>query len=219
MLFFCLSPFWVIIIPMRQNKKGIIGGFTLIEMMMVILIISVIVAIAGLSTKARNENLSLSIQHEKLRSLFFRAKTLAMNSVSANGAFCGYGVYIDTASRKATIFIDKQSGGSCASGGSVGRYDVADQLLNTSTDTFVGESGIDLACFYGANWANMDSNFTAGSCATSIVYTPPDPTATFSKGGSVINSDVAIGVYSKRSPQKTKKIILNKYGLIDAVQK
>lgn len=204
---------------MRQNKKKRIQGFTLIEMMMVILIISVLVTIAGLSTKTRNENLSLSIQHEKLRSLFFRAKTLAMNSVSSNGTFCGYGVYVDTAARKATIFMDKQSGGSCVFGGNVGRYDNSDQLLNSTTDVFVGEAGIDLACFYGAGWANMDSGFSAGSCATSVVYTPPDPTATFSRGGNAVNSNIAIGVYSKRSPQKTKKIVLNKYGLIDAIQK
>ena len=192
---------------------------------MVILIISVLVSIAGLTTKTRNENLALSIQHEKLRSLFFRAKTLTMNSVDANGV-CGYGIYVDinitTGMNTLKVFKDvENTSGNCNFGvGGVGYYDSRDEFLTTSVDVLDESSGIGIACFTGASYQTTSTDFiNAAYCPTSLVFVPPDPTVKFNRGTvNLARTEIAVGTYSKRSPQKTKRVILNTQGLIDARQ-
>lgn len=200
-----------------DRRKAKIGGFTLIEIYTVMAIIAVLVSIAGLTTKARNENLALAIQHEKLRSLFIRAKSLAMSSVAppGGGTFCGYGVSVNTQTREMFIFADN---GFCEGGVPLAtkRFDSGDVKLTSSLDLFKEESGIGFACFTSEASNDPDINFMSALCGKDFVFVPPDPEVYVNNKASPFPPAV-IGVYSKRTPEKIRKVIVNQAGLIDAL--
>ena len=205
---------------MGEGRRKI-GGFTLIEIYTVMAIIAVLISISGLTTRTRNENLALSVQHEKLRSILIRAKSLAVNSAAISGTqICGYGVHIEPnepSGRKIFVFADK---GPCEGPGAAEKkFGPGDVQLSSSLDIFKEDSGIGFSCFYDyvSGFKTKDDGFINVACGKDIVFVPPDPKVYVN--GSVPSVPVAVGVYSKRSPEKTKKIIINQAGLIDAIQK
>ncbi len=199
----------------RRNK---ISAFTLIEIYTVMAIIAILVSISGLTTRTRNENLALSLQHEKLRSIFVRAKFLSVNSVAGAVQFCGYGVRIDPAVKRMFIFGDE---GNCET--SDKKYNSsteADSVQTTSLDVFNEEGGIGFVCLTGVNFDVPDYSLSGIQCGTDFVFIPPDPRVSIKNfSGGNLTGPVAVGVYSKRNPGKMKKIIINQAGLIDAIQK
>lgn len=205
-----------------DEGRGKIGGFTLIEIYTVMAIMGVLISISGLTTRSRNENLTLSIQQEKLRSIFVRAKSLAVSSAAISGTqICGYGVHIepnDPPGRQIFVFADV---GSCEGVGAAdGRYLPTDVKQSTSLDLFKEEAGIGFACLTDSGSTMPEPTFSSGQCGTDFVFIPPDPRVSVKNmSGGDLTGSVTVGVYSKRNPGKIRKVIINQAGLIDATKK
>ncbi len=90
------------------EPRGKRSGFTLIELVVVVAIISIMLSIVVVSAPTNRREFLLSTSQEQLRTLITRSRALAINSVTGGqipaGQVCGYGTKIDASKSAATIY-------------------------------------------------------------------------------------------------------------------
>ncbi len=179
-----------------SNFKGLrhlSGGFTLIEMLIVVGIISLLVSLTASSGALGRREFLLTAAGEELRSLITRAKSLSVSTiVSGQSPVCGYGVHIDRLGRQVFIFRDLPQGGNCPGDN---RYSGSDERL----------TGL-------LNEVKLDSVLSLGS-DLDVVFIPPDPTTII--GGNLITTEAEIVITGAGG--EARRIKINKAGLIDLI--
>lgn len=165
------------------------SGFTLIELIVVVAIISIMLSIAVVSAPANHREFLLSTSQEQLRTLISRSRALSINSVARGqvlvGQQCGYGTRVDKALNSAFIYY------SCDS------------------KTF-GPGSTELSGTL--NQMTLDKSLSFSS-DEDIFFLPPDPTVYIS--GSMTPSSVTVGITAGNG--ESRGVEVNSAGLIDLV--
>ena len=79
-------------------------GFTLIEIMIVITVMSILAGALVIYNSSSRQQLVIYVEQAKIAQLVLRARALALSTFTAPNAPCGYGVYFDYANRTYSLF-------------------------------------------------------------------------------------------------------------------
>ena len=150
----------------RSKKRAGSFGFTLIELIVVMGIITVLSTILIGYSRQSSKNLLLTSTEAKLLSLISRAKFLAIETFfqqvgvpQGEERVCAYGVRVDTDAGEIFIFEDKSGTGNCAG---------ADNVYASSTNDIRLQGELDVV--------KLDTRvLTLTSDFENIVFIPPDP--------------------------------------------
>jgi prepilin-type N-terminal cleavage/methylation domain-containing protein len=97
---------------MKNNKEG----FTLIELMVVILITALLSALTIVYSHTGQNEVTLSIESSKISQLILQAKELSIATYSAGANTCAYGVHIDYTNQDYSLFAYDSATSSGGSG-------------------------------------------------------------------------------------------------------
>jgi len=170
------------------------GGFTLIELIVVISIITIITTIVVFQQRNANDQFQLDNAANKFVFEIRKAQTYALGvqryeEIDEDEQFdVGYGVYFRNAQDNISFFADRP-------GGTLNRYDADDEVISTITFP----EGITIS---GIQSGPM------GVGNGSIVYRRPDPQAYIYAGG--MRGNVRIGLRSLSGRRIT--IVVNRTG-------
>ncbi len=182
-------------VPSRTYLKPL-AGFTLIEMLITISIISILLSSMVSSSSLGRREFILTSSQQQLRAIISRAKSLSLSTaLSTLGTICGYGVRIDKDSKTAFIFRDLKISANCP----------GDNIYSAGGSEKLGGS---------LNEIKLDNSLSF-SGNTDVVFIPPDPTT-------IINGDpnsLPVEIVIKAGDNNIRKIIINKAGLIDLTSK
>ena len=156
------------------------GGFTLIEIVVVMGIIAILSSMMLGYSQRNSRQVLLATSQAKLASMFARAKFLSIQSFFYSGPqdeiVCGHGVGIDVDAKRVFIFQDIIDGGLCSRDIDDYEFDGGDRILEGELNQLqLADNGIDIA---------TDSEY--------IIFIPPEPLVKFSGSGresSVVISD------------------------------
>jgi len=167
-------------------------GFTLLELMVVIGIMSVLSAVLLLYNRTGEKQIILSREQARLTSVLFQARSLSLNSFGAeirggDVQICGYGVNFSPP-QTFTIFQDRLAGGTnCAASNKI--FDGGEEVSVQTLDSAI----------------KITSNFS------NILFMPPEPTVVIDGDSGREQSIVAVSFIDGSNP---RQIIVNKYGQI-----
>src|SRR3989338_4469987 len=88
-------------------------GYTLIEMLVVISILSTLVSLIIVFSQTSQRQLNLFKEQSRLVSSVLRAKSLSLQTFLAGDTVCGYGVHVDISANKYYVFFDPKISNSC----------------------------------------------------------------------------------------------------------
>lgn len=137
--------------------KQLRSGFTLIEVLIVVVITTVLAGILITYTANSRNRVAMQIERAKLTQVISRAKALSVSTYNTPDVPCGYGVRVDAKERKYSIFRYKVSPCSSLSQGGV-------IAIN-------GEGYENMKEFSFVLPPNMEFKGTADT----IFFIPPDP--------------------------------------------
>ena len=169
-------------------------GFTLIEMLVVIVIIGVITGIVIFNVSFERQSSALLRSAQKLSLNLRRAQNFALSSKTYKtvGVPCGWGVHFNEAgSTSYTIFADLASAQDCSN-----------RDFKMASD---GSENFEIV--------NLESGITVNSLSNNlsdVVFTPPDPTVKFTPD----QTSASIILINKEGANRT--IISNKTGFISS---
>ncbi|MEK7578319.1 MAG: prepilin-type N-terminal cleavage/methylation domain-containing protein [Patescibacteria group bacterium] len=170
------------------------GGFTLIEMLVVITIMGVIAGIVIFNIGSEQQNSALSRSAQKLSLDLRRAQSYALSSKTykSAGVPCGWGVHFNgSGSTSYIIFADMASAQNCSN-----RDFIRASNASEDFETVNLESGI--------NINSLSNNLS------DVVFTSPDPTVNFTPDQ--ISANVAL-INKNGAP---RAININKTGFISS---
>jgi prepilin-type N-terminal cleavage/methylation domain-containing protein len=150
------------------------GGFTLIEMLIVIVISTMLSAIAiSYSSISRNE-VALSVESTKITQIILEAKSLSVATYGNLTNACGFGVSFDAVAQTYSIFAYHPSGSpSCPPAAGVTTLAPADiQLYSEGTWNIHVANGVVLS-----GTSNPDRLYD-------VLFYPPEPATLISRDGS-----------------------------------
>jgi type II secretion system protein H len=169
----------------KTTKRG--GGFTLIELMVVMTIISIMTAVVLTNYRGGNQQLALDRSANKLAQDIRRAQGMAMSTAQCpSGTDCAgqvpprYGIYMGNSAAEKSyywIFADCVKGGCSTDDGIWGPSEdekVETQHYETGVE-FVGWEAADcFTCSCGAP-SDCPDCLPGGQKRTNITFKPPDP--------------------------------------------
>ena len=170
------------------------GGFTLVEMIVVLAIIIVITGIVTFNISTERQNSALLRSAQKLSLDLRRAQSFALSSKTYKtaGVPCGWGVHFNEAgSTSYTIFADLASAQDCSN-----------RDFKMASD---GSENFEIV--------NLESGITVNSLSNNlsdVVFTPPDPMVNFTPN----QTSVSIVLVNKNGA--TRAININKTGFISS---
>jgi len=170
------------------------GGFTLVEMIVVLAIIIVITGIVTFNISTERQNSALLRSAQKLSLDLRRAQSFALSSKTYKtaGVPCGWGVHFNEAgSTSYTIFADLASAQDCSN-----------RDFKMASD---GSENFEIV--------NLESGITVNSLSNNlsdVVFTPPDPTVKFTPD----QTSASIVLVNKNGA--TRAININKTGFISS---
>ncbi|EKD23962.1 MAG: hypothetical protein ACD_81C00137G0006 [uncultured bacterium] len=149
----------------RKRKSHSDGGFTLIEMTIVIGLVVTLSIAATVFNKSIAQQILVSREHAKVVAFFVRARSAGLTIPKTDTTIelvCAYGVHIDAATRAITLFKDLGTlGGACDSADHLYTMD-AEKIDQTILDPLVS---------------------VTASNITNIVFIPPFGDVIISDGG------------------------------------
>lgn len=177
-----------------MSKNNILGGFTLIEILVVLAIIVIITGIVIFNIGTERQNSALLRSSQKLSLDLRRAQSFALSSkvYKTTGVPCGWGIHFNGAgSTSYIIFADLASFADCSDRDFV-------RAGNGSEDFEI---------------INLESGITVSSLSSGlsdIVFTPPDPIVTF------IPAQISASVTLINKNSATRVVTINKTGFISS---
>lgn len=157
----------------RTGKKA----FTLVEVLVVIAITSLLAGIVLTYSSKGRAQVTLYVESAKLSQVILRAKSLAIATFSSPDAPCGYGVHIDSAANKYSLF--SYSPNDC--------YSIQNGPIDTADPGYSVLDSFDLppSVVYGDSSNSLEN-------AGDILFVPPDPkTMIWPRGGSFPSATAA----------------------------
>ena len=168
----------------RNNSKG----FTLIELMVVVLVSAMLSVLAITYSHVGQNEVSLSLEASKISELILQAKQLSVATYSVNTTVCAYGVHFDYVNQTYSLFA----------------YDSAAPLGSGSqlycptyeSTTAAGVITSDMAPYGGGGtWqvpmmkgVVIESSSLASNVLTDVLFFPPTPITIMSRDGSTFSS-------------------------------
>lgn len=102
----------------RRDKKSkddfFFQGFTLIEVLVVLAILSFLTATLVVYSRSSEQRLALFREQSKLVSMILRTKSLSIQTYKVGEKVCGYGVHFDSINNRYLIFKDLKINDDCA---------------------------------------------------------------------------------------------------------
>jgi prepilin-type N-terminal cleavage/methylation domain-containing protein len=146
----------------KMIRKSDSGGFTLIEMLIVVAITAMLASIAIGYSNVERDQTALSVEKTKMAELVLHARALALatydNSATVNA--CGYGILLDAADNTYSVFAYAPAGDTCPPEAST-TYSSLGAAEKKDTDE---------------TWrVQPENNITFSSDASIIFFFPPDP--------------------------------------------
>ena len=160
------------------------NGFTLVEMLVVIAVTALLSGLAIVYTHVGQNQVSLSVESSKVAQLILQAKDLSIATYSDKHTTCGYGLHIDYATERYSLFeYDLPSGQAfCPS------------LSALTAPGYMQSSGALLEDEYAAGSWNIapaqgvtlvDGGAASGT-VRDVVFYPPDPFTLISFDGQTL---------------------------------
>jgi len=170
------------------QKKRFQGGFTLIEVLVIIAIIVILSGVVFINYRSSEKTLALQRAANKLAQDIRRVQEMAIAAQVCCGGTVppgGYGIYLGNVNDTSYIlYADKNNSGDYSPAG------------NERIETINLEQGVKISLL--------------NPSSPSINFKPPDPTITLTGGG-----PVEITLVLESDTSKTKKITVNKAGLVE----
>ncbi|MCL5006624.1 MAG: prepilin-type N-terminal cleavage/methylation domain-containing protein [Patescibacteria group bacterium] len=170
------------------------GGFTLLELLVVISILGIMLSIASVSAPSTRREFLLSTSQEQLKILLIRARSLAVNSVVSGVSnpatkSCGYGVHISPPS---SAFIYYACG------------------------TTVFNSGSAAVTQFSGTLNSMQLNGPlAFTRSDDVFFLPPDPAVYIN--GVTSTLQITVNISATDGSNETRGVNVNAAGMIDLV--
>jgi prepilin-type N-terminal cleavage/methylation domain-containing protein len=142
-------------------------GFTILELLIVILIIGLLAVLVSVSYRSSEKKYALNQSVQLLVSNLRKVQTMAMSGVDIQGQYCGYGVKINTSAWFTSYRIYADKSANCQN--SNHKYDSSDDILET------------------VNLPNRIIIQATSPSPIDIFFKPPKPTT-------YINQDAGVGV-------------------------
>jgi len=169
-----------------NDKDRRCGGFTLVELVVVLAIVSIITSMAMVNYKASQQQLAIQRSAAKLASDIRRTQEMTLSAREIpNSTIYGYGMYFNTGNPNQYIIYADKNGDSSYNGG------------NEDVEIISFESGVEL-----------DS---LSPSPLSIFFKPPDPITIISG----TENKATIKVHLKSDTGIKKTIEVNKVGMVE----
>lgn len=146
---FLNSKFYIL----NSQKKG----FTLIEILVVLAILSFLTAMLVVYSRASEQRLALFREQSKLVSTILRSKSLSIQTYRVGEKVCGYGVHFDSVNNRYLIFKDLKINDDCS-------LDNSDKILSNDNEI------VEIIDLKGAGVILSDK-----TNITDVFFQPPDP--------------------------------------------
>jgi len=176
--------------PMSRCDLRKQGGFTLIEILVVMGIIGVLSAILIGYSKQSSKNLLLTSTEAKSLSLISRAKFLSIETFfeqlgnpPGGRKICAYGVHVDYDENEIFIFQDRAGAGDSNCNGATNKYESAnDGRLTGELDSVKINTSI------------LTLSATSTDRLNDIVFIPPDPDVVINNDAAIRNATIEVGL-------------------------
>jgi len=178
------------------------NGFTLVEILVSITIMALLSGILIIYGRNGERQLLLFRDQAKIINAILKAKTLALNTYSKEGAPCAYGIHFDSSKKEFRIFQDLDSSGSSQNCSN------ADGIYSSAPSPNSEDLNPPLVEILGKNLA-----FKEPLAATDIVFIPPDPKAIITPNP-FPKTEINIEIIDQAGI--SKKIKINTFGQISA---
>lgn len=181
------------------------GGYTIIELTVVITIIILLSSLILANYNQGNNKLSLELQAYKVASDIRQAQENSLGVAEVSGfaynQICGYGIYFNTGSNSYILFADTNPAPlNCGY-----LYDTSDKKLAT---VYMDKD------FFIKNITAYSSNTSASVSKINATFIPPDPITKIKSNALTDDYSQAAIVIGSASGANTMTVIINKAGLI-----
>jgi prepilin-type N-terminal cleavage/methylation domain-containing protein len=164
---------------MRKN-----GGFTLIEVLIVVAISAMLAGIAISYSGAERNQTALSVAETEISQFILQARSLAIATYSnAEGSACGYGVSFNASDNTYSIFAYVPGGSACPQPSDI-----------TSAPTLDSEK-----LYTDETWKvhlqnGVTFSMSSSSALSSILFIPPDPATLLFDGSGNLASQGSVNL-------------------------
>lgn len=192
---------------MTRQKIKCTPGFTLIELMVTIGLTVILTSMLVLYNRTGERQLSLFAERAKILGVITQAKALSVQTLAEANSPCGYGVYINPASKEYLLFRNGADKDSCRA--------IKDQVIINQQQYTPNPPGAPRDTVVGnVHTLSNGVRFKAGVPMT-ILFIPPDPTTLFDPSTAVnANGELTVTVETDDSQAMPATITINDFGQI-----